>query len=95
MTRDRSLDEFAGGGDATNATEEDPVDDNADGGERAAAATQDDVASATKGDSDDTEPATATYRWDPDGVECPACGATVDRLWSSEAGQVCAECKEW
>lgn len=44
---------------------------------------------------EDVEPAPVTYRWEPDGVRCAACGATVDRLWSGDAGQVCAECKEW
>ncbi|MFC6874590.1 DUF7573 domain-containing protein [Halobellus marinus] len=44
---------------------------------------------------DDVEPATATYRWEPDGIECSACGTTVNRLWTGESGQVCAECKEW
>lgn len=43
----------------------------------------------------DAEPATATYRWEPDGAECALCGATVERLWSGEAGQVCVDCKEW
>lgn len=44
---------------------------------------------------DDVEPATATYRWEPDGIECSACGTTVNRLWTGESGLVCAECKEW
>ena len=43
----------------------------------------------------DTEPAAVTYRWEPDGVGCAECGATVDRLWSGASGQVCADCKEW
>lgn len=43
----------------------------------------------------DVEPATATYQWDPEGLECPACGRTVDRLWIQEDERVCADCKEW
>jgi hypothetical protein len=45
--------------------------------------------------SDDVEPASVTYRWEPDGARCAECGATVEQLWSGEAGQVCVECKEW
>ena len=43
----------------------------------------------------DVDPATATYQWDPEGLECPACGRTVDRLWTQEDERVCADCKEW
>ena len=41
------------------------------------------------------EPAVATYRWDPGGVECPACGRTVEQRWIHEGRHVCADCKEW
>lgn len=41
------------------------------------------------------EPAARTLQWSPEGSDCEACGTTVDRRWHSEAGLVCAECKEW
>jgi len=41
------------------------------------------------------EPAARTLQWSPEGGDCEACGTTVDRRWHSEAGLVCAECKEW
>jgi hypothetical protein len=136
MARDRSLDEFLGGGsddaaetdaedddptDPERGTEDDPTDPDPDvdeagtaepGAEPGSSGTEREsepnpVAGSDwseGGDADgdpaataagDAEPAAVTYRWEPDGVPCAACGATVDRLWSGEAGQVCADCKEW
>jgi len=107
MGRDRSLEEFVGGGsdgssaapDADPATDGDTDDtpEGADGtapdAERGSDADSDtDPAAAT---DDGVEPAAVTYRWDPDGVRCADCGATVERLWSGEAGPVCGECKAW
>lgn len=97
MTRDRSLDEFFGesaasgsGDDADDARSGAGSDPDADVGGDA-----NDDAGAEGTDPVDTpadvEPAAVTYRWDPDGVGCTECGATVDRLWSG----VCADCKEW
>ncbi|MFB6091221.1 MAG: hypothetical protein ABEJ97_09205 [Halobellus sp.] len=108
MDRDRSLDEFVGGG----------SDDGDDGGDDDSVGVDDDVDDATGGagpedaedinaaaitTSDETDepetvkPATATYRWEPEGAECAVCGAIVERLWSGEEGrgQVCADCKDW
>lgn len=45
--------------------------------------------------SDSPEPATATYQWFPDGVECPECGRVIEERWTHEGSHVCAECKEW
>jgi len=67
-----------------------PGDDGSDDAD--ADAPGDDRAAATP---DAPEPAAVTYRWDPGGVQCAECGATVDRLWSGESGQVCVDCKEW
>ncbi|WP_435183234.1 DUF7573 domain-containing protein [Halobellus sp. EA9] len=109
MGRDRSLDEFVGGG-------SDGAESDSDGDDRDASVDVDtdsesgsdpdlDADDGSDADSDeadlpdpqDVEPAAATYRWEPDGAECPACGATVERLWSGEdgKGQVCADCKDW
>ena len=43
----------------------------------------------------EVEPATATYQWDPEGLECPDCGRTVDRVWIQGDERVCSDCKEW
>lgn len=40
-------------------------------------------------------PATSTYDWSPDGDDCAACSATVERRWRDDPGLVCADCKEW
>ncbi|MFA1609411.1 DUF7573 domain-containing protein [Halobellus rubicundus] len=129
MGRDRSLDEFVGGGsdgaetdsdgddhdagvDVDADSDSDPdVDESADSDPGidtdAESNSVPDVDADIESDADsdesghpdpqDVEPAAATYRWEPDGAECPACGATVERLWSGEdgKGQVCADCKDW
>jgi len=41
------------------------------------------------------EPATATYRWQPDGAACGACGATTERQWLDDGEFVCPDCKSW
>lgn len=94
--RETSLEEFAGGGESANesdsggteATGGDAVDD----GESDPAGTETEAA-ATGG----TEPrnATSTYTWTPDGVDCPACGASVERRWRDGDRLVCAECVSW
>ena len=103
MTRDRSLDEFAV--DETGESAESDVEgdsaDAEDGGDTPdveAAPTEGETDAQTApaaGSIDDVDPAVATYRWDPDGVECPSCGQSVDRLWSQDGEHVCADCKEW
>lgn len=41
------------------------------------------------------EPATTTYEFAPDGVECASCGRTVERRWQQDSALVCGECKDW
>ena len=79
MGRDRSLDEFAGG--EASGTDSDAVGGDGNGDESP--------------DDDEVESATATYRWDPHGVECPGCGRTVEQRWIHEGRHVCGDCKEW
>lgn len=43
----------------------------------------------------DASAAVATYRWDPEGVDCAACGESAERLWNADGGFVCEACKEW
>jgi hypothetical protein len=46
-------------------------------------------------DRPSAEPSRATFRWLPDGDDCPACGAAVERQWRDGDRFVCADCKEW
>jgi hypothetical protein len=111
MTRDASLDEFLGGGDAAeedtepdaDATEspgdadESPTD--VPDGSAEPADDEDTTASEDPGwpspDADAVTPARSTYAWSPAGANCAACGATVERRWRDEAGLVCSDCKGW
>ncbi|MFC7044445.1 hypothetical protein ACFQH6_02610 [Halobacteriaceae archaeon GCM10025711] len=45
--------------------------------------------------SSSVAPAVSTYRWQPDGVACADCGATVQRLWRDGDDLVCDGCKDW
>ncbi|RDI72159.1 DUF7573 domain-containing protein [Halopelagius longus] len=88
MTEDRSLDDFVGGSSDASASETgDDPDEASEPGE---------PSNSGDADADAPEPAVATYRWDPDGVECAACGESVERVWTSGDGTfVCGSCKEW
>jgi hypothetical protein len=41
------------------------------------------------------DPVEPTYRWDPAGGDCAACGSRVDRRWRDDGHWVCADCKAW
>lgn len=41
------------------------------------------------------DPTHTTYQWTPEGVDCEACGATVERRWRDGDRLVCADCKDW
>jgi len=41
------------------------------------------------------DPAVSTYAWSPDGADCAACGAVVERRWRDGDELVCSDCKEW
>lgn len=49
----------------------------------------------TAGTEHEVSDTTTTYEWSPSGVDCAACGATVNRRWRDGDRVVCAECKEW
>lgn len=101
----RSLDDFAGGGeeeteaDASDAetAEADPEPE----AETEAVVSESAPETAETDDSADeptltVEEATPTYDFSPDGATCEACGATVETRWhAAEAGMVCADCKGW
>lgn len=46
-------------------------------------------------DNASIEPATATYRWQPDSATCEDCGATTERQWLDDGAFVCPDCKSW
>jgi hypothetical protein len=81
---DASLDDFLDTGDR----------ETGDGGD-APTSSEDIESDATDPRATAVEPATATLQWSPEGGDCEACGTAVDRRWDSEAGLVCAECKDW
>ena len=46
-------------------------------------------------DRDDERLPRATYRWSPDGDDCPVCGTHANAQWCDGDRFVCADCKEW
>lgn len=86
MGEDRPLTAFTGG--AEDAKTDPDADPDAEPG-----LNDSDVAA----DEDGTRSAgpASTYRWDPDGLECPRCGVRTDRQWVDEGAFVCPECKSW
>jgi len=60
--------------------------------------TESDSVDSTGADStgvDTIEPATVTYRWQPDGAVCGECGASTDKQWLDSGEFVCPDCKSW
>ena len=86
MSEDRPLTDFA---DAS----EDGVDSEQEVTDSEAREATDSEAQATA--VDDAEPATPTYRWQPDGAACARCDATTKRQWQDGDAFVCPGCKEW
>ncbi|RLM56453.1 hypothetical protein DVK02_08045 [Halobellus sp. Atlit-31R] len=88
-----SEDDEYGDSDHSGAESEAAAEDRGDSDEVA----RTDAGGDTGGDAEptDTESATVTYRWSPDGVECPRCGRDAERLWLDGGQHVCDDCKEW
>lgn len=91
--KDRSLDEFLGaGGEASDGAD-------ADGGGTVGVEESDgagtDASSEADRALDAVDPATPTYRWDADGLDCTACGSHVERGWFDDGAFVCPDCTEW
>jgi len=82
MSEDRPLTEF------TDA-EGDSGDSESDGDDDAIPTGDDEPTTA------EVDPATITYRWQPDGAACAGCGATTGRQWLDDEEFVCPDCKEW
>ena len=103
MDREATLDEFgrnAGesedGSDGRAPTRDEGCDDGEEGHDDAGEPTAAESVDGESGDRDGDAASGApiTYEWRP-GVDCEACGATVDRRWRDGDARVCAECKEW
>lgn len=99
MTGDRSLDEFD-----ADAASGDSTEGETDGGATAGRGPESDGTEGEAGTGGPTRegsgaggaaPALGTYRWDPDGAPCAACGERAERRWRDGDAYVCADCKEW
>ena len=94
MSEDRPLTEF------TDA-ERDSGDSESDSGDSVIATGDDEPTTDDESTADDeptateADPATVTYRWQPDGAACARCGTTTERQWRDDDGFVCADCKAW
>ena len=94
MSEDRSLTEF------TDA-ERDSGDSESDSGDGVIPTGDDEPTTDDESTADDeptateADPATVTYRWQPDGAACARCGTTTERQWRDDDGFVCADCKAW
>lgn len=98
--RETSLEEFAGGGESADGDDSERTEatggDGTDSGEESEKAGTETEGTATGGTGPgETSEATSTYAWTPDGVSCPACGASVERRWRDGDRLVCAECVSW
>jgi hypothetical protein len=81
MTDERSLTEFS-------STEPSVSDTDGEIGE------SDDRAD-TSNQPTETEPATITYRWQPNGAVCSRCGTSTQKQWRNDGQFVCPDCKTW
>ena len=94
MSEDRPLTEF------TDA-ERDSGDSESDSGDSVIPTGDDEPTADDEPTTDDeptateADPATVTYRWQPDGAACARCGTTTERQWRDDDGFVCADCKAW
>ena len=105
MTDDASLTDFAGSGDG--AGDAGDGDTGTDDPENGAHGPDDAPHSDDDAEAEATETPTFTYTSTPDGAECAACGATVEKRWHAGEGGaaespdldpdalVCPDCKEW
>ena len=83
MSEERSLTEFSSTEPATGEAE-----GKTSGG-------SDGVDTKMDNQSTETEPATITYRWQPEGVVCTQCGTSTQKQWCSNGQFVCPDCKTW
>ncbi len=89
MARDRSLDEFL------KAESDDDPEEPEPEAEAGVDTENDRTETAPGGGSVEPAAVETTMAYAPEGSECAACGAVVQRRWQGENGLVCADCKEW
>lgn len=94
MSKDRSLDDFAG-----DVVKEPQNDDEGGSTQVDDAEESQESQESQEGERDQrverVEPATPTYRFAPDGAACDACDEVVQKRWHDEGQFVCADCKAW
>ncbi|MGM0399404.1 MAG: DUF7573 domain-containing protein [Halobacteriota archaeon] len=88
MTRDSRLDAFATAGADTDDADGETGANNA--GEDGEPEVDDEPVAG-----EDPPSLATTSEWTPDGEECDACGAVVERRWRQNGALVCPECKNW
>lgn len=90
MGRDRSLEEFMDGSDATREGDEDNTSPDNESRE-----TETESEVVEQPSTLTVHPARSTMAWTGDGAACDACGDIVQRRWRDDEGLVCGACKEW
>jgi len=103
VTRDATLDSFLDG----DAEPEGEADDDEAGQEPAVERAETEQQQAvgdeegehatteTEHEPGDPESVAPTADWHPEGRECEACGAVVERRWHQDDAMVCPACKDW
>ena len=95
--KERSLDEFV----ETAETDGDAEEETPSGGATVTGESvgeEEETANAEDNDRvhpESVEPAAVTSRVVPGGTACEGCGEQVSRLWTSEDGERCRDCKHW
>ncbi len=96
VPEDASLNDFDdGSGSDTPDDGSNPATDKAIDDATADSTDDEATADATASTARSRDPATATYRWSPNGAECPDCGAVAERRWHDGERFVCPACKDW
>ncbi|SDN01052.1 hypothetical protein SAMN04487949_3154 [Halogranum gelatinilyticum] len=90
MSRDSSLGDFVGG----DASESPTAEADEEPGRAEDPKSQEGESDGTV-ETDTVDPATPTYRFDPDGAACDECGESVEKRWHDDGQFVCADCKDW
>lgn len=97
MDENRSLTDFATGGEGSSSDDSDVEDDaevDGDAGDEADA-TESEAEPSEGGNAEPVDSAVSTYRWSAEGEACADCGETVERRWRDGDAYVCGDCKEW
>lgn len=93
MGRDRSLEEFMNGSDATRESDGDNTTPDGETDESRETETESEVVEQPS--TLTIHPARSTMAWTGDGAACDTCDDIVQRRWRDGDGLVCGACKEW